>query len=78
METIKGFSLSDFLGFFSPKWQWPSTIKGWHMNAVTSRQAFLRQLDLFAQETQKNLADVLAKNGSLKTTITAVQENVHL
>lgn len=40
METIKGFFLSDFLGFFSPKWQWPSTIKGWHMNAVTSRQAF--------------------------------------
>ncbi|KFV82797.1 Kinesin-like KIF11, partial [Struthio camelus australis] len=36
------------------------------------------QLDLFAQETQKNLTGVLAKNGSLKTTITAVQENVHL
>ncbi|KAK4821686.1 hypothetical protein QYF61_027388 [Mycteria americana] len=36
------------------------------------------QLDLFAQETQKNLTNVLAKNGSLKTTITAVQENVHL
>nr|XP_021149439.1 kinesin-like protein KIF11 [Columba livia] len=36
------------------------------------------QLDLFAQETQKNLNNVLAKNGSLKTTITAVQENVHL
>ncbi|XP_054688319.1 kinesin-like protein KIF11 isoform X1 [Grus americana] len=36
------------------------------------------QLDLFAQETQKNLTNVLVKNGSLKTTITAVQENVHL
>ncbi|KGL76230.1 Kinesin-like KIF11, partial [Tinamus guttatus] len=36
------------------------------------------QLDLFAQETQKNLTGVLAKNGNLKTTITAVQENVHL
>ncbi|KAM4775464.1 kinesin-like protein KIF11 isoform 2-T2 [Cyanocitta cristata] len=36
------------------------------------------QLDLFAQETQKNLTDVLTKNGSLKTTITAMQENVHL
>ncbi|XP_058697355.1 kinesin-like protein KIF11 [Poecile atricapillus] len=36
------------------------------------------QLDLFAQETQKNLSDVLTKNGSLKTTITAMQENVHL
>ncbi|XP_009896048.2 kinesin-like protein KIF11 [Dryobates pubescens] len=35
-------------------------------------------LDLFTQETHKNLTDVLAKNGSLKTTITAVQENVHL
>ncbi|TRZ25460.1 hypothetical protein HGM15179_001519 [Zosterops borbonicus] len=36
------------------------------------------QLDLFAQETQKNLTDVLTKNGSLKTTITAMQESVHL
>lgn len=36
------------------------------------------QLDLFAQQTQKNLTDVLTKNGSLKTTITAMQENVHL
>ncbi|XP_010563226.1 PREDICTED: kinesin-like protein KIF11 isoform X1 [Haliaeetus leucocephalus] len=36
------------------------------------------QLDLFAQETQKNLTNVLIKNGSLKTAITAVQENVHL
>ncbi|XP_071295238.1 kinesin-like protein KIF11 isoform X1 [Agelaius tricolor] len=36
------------------------------------------QLDLFAQETQKNLNDVLTRNGSLKTTITAMQENVHL
>ncbi|XP_065528004.1 kinesin-like protein KIF11 [Lathamus discolor] len=36
------------------------------------------QLDHFAQETQKNLTNVLAKNGSLKTTISAVQENVHL
>uniref|UniRef100_A0A672VDF1 Kinesin family member 11 n=1 Tax=Strigops habroptila TaxID=2489341 RepID=A0A672VDF1_STRHB len=36
------------------------------------------QLDLFAQETQKNLTSVLAKNGSLKTTISTVQENVHL
>ncbi|KFW02036.1 Kinesin-like KIF11, partial [Eurypyga helias] len=36
------------------------------------------QLDLFAQETQKNFTYVLAKNGTLKTTITAAQENVHL
>ncbi|XP_032551542.1 kinesin-like protein KIF11 isoform X1 [Chiroxiphia lanceolata] len=36
------------------------------------------QLDVFAQETQKNLTNVLTKNGSLKTTITAMQENVHL
>ncbi|XP_071420412.1 kinesin-like protein KIF11 isoform X4 [Pithys albifrons albifrons] len=36
------------------------------------------QLDLFAQETQKNLTNVLTKNGSLKTAITAMQENVHL
>ncbi|XP_025907431.1 kinesin-like protein KIF11 [Nothoprocta perdicaria] len=36
------------------------------------------QLDLFARETQKSLTGVLAKNGNLKTTITAVQENVHL
>ncbi|KAM3666352.1 kinesin-like protein KIF11 isoform 1-T1 [Ammospiza maritima maritima] len=36
------------------------------------------QLDLFAQETQKSLTDVLTRNGSLKTTITAMQENVHL
>ncbi|KAM6265966.1 kinesin-like protein KIF11 [Porphyrio hochstetteri] len=36
------------------------------------------QLDLFAQETQRSLTNVLEKNGSLKTTVTAVQENVHL
>ncbi|XP_010009169.1 PREDICTED: kinesin-like protein KIF11, partial [Nestor notabilis] len=36
------------------------------------------QLELFAQETQKNLTHVLAKNGSLKTTISTVQENVHV
>ncbi|KAM6105803.1 kinesin-like protein KIF11 [Pterocles gutturalis] len=36
------------------------------------------QLDLFAQEAQKNLTNVLTTNGSLKTTISAVQENVHL
>ncbi|XP_064000764.1 kinesin-like protein KIF11 [Pogoniulus pusillus] len=36
------------------------------------------QLDMFTQETQRNLTNVLTKNGSLKTTITAVQENVHL
>ncbi|XP_063019554.1 kinesin-like protein KIF11 isoform X2 [Melospiza melodia melodia] len=36
------------------------------------------QLDLFAQETQRSLTDVLTRNGSLKTTITAMQENVHL
>ncbi|KAM9549829.1 kinesin-like protein KIF11 isoform 3-T3 [Guaruba guarouba] len=37
-----------------------------------------RQLDAFAQETQKNLTNVLAKNGNLKTAIPTVQENVHL
>ncbi|XP_069720148.1 kinesin-like protein KIF11 [Phaenicophaeus curvirostris] len=36
------------------------------------------QLDLFAQETQKSFTNVLTKNASLKTAITAVQENVHL
>ncbi|XP_027765397.1 kinesin-like protein KIF11 [Empidonax traillii] len=36
------------------------------------------QLDVFAQETQENLTKVLRRNGSLKTTITAMQENVHL
>ncbi|KAM4669161.1 kinesin-like protein KIF11 isoform 1-T1 [Amazona ochrocephala] len=36
------------------------------------------QLDVCAQETQKNLTNVLAKSGSLKTTIPTVQENVHL
>lgn len=36
------------------------------------------QLDLLAQEIQKNLAGILSKNGSLKTTITAGQENVYL
>ncbi|KAJ7416856.1 Kinesin-like protein KIF11 [Pitangus sulphuratus] len=36
------------------------------------------QLDVFAQETQENLTNVLMRNGSLKTTITAMQENVHL
>uniref|UniRef100_A0A8C3MLM4 Uncharacterized protein n=1 Tax=Geospiza parvula TaxID=87175 RepID=A0A8C3MLM4_GEOPR len=36
------------------------------------------QIDHFTQETQKNLTDVLTRNGSLKTTITAMQENVHL
>lgn len=36
------------------------------------------QLDVFTQETQKNLTNVVAKNGSLKTTISTVQENVHL
>ncbi|XP_072197114.1 kinesin-like protein KIF11 [Excalfactoria chinensis] len=47
-------------------------------SAAELMSSLQRQLDLFAQETQKNLADVLAKNGSLKTTIAAVQENVHL
>lgn len=36
------------------------------------------QLDLLAQEIQKNLACILSKNGSLKTTATAGQENVYL
>ncbi|OXB72251.1 UNVERIFIED_CONTAM: hypothetical protein H355_012675, partial [Colinus virginianus] len=50
-----------------------------HTKSATELMSSLqRQLDLFAQETQKNLAGVLAKNGSLKTTITAVQENVRL
>uniref|UniRef100_A0A8C9F7D2 Kinesin family member 11 n=1 Tax=Pavo cristatus TaxID=9049 RepID=A0A8C9F7D2_PAVCR len=47
-------------------------------SAAELMSSLQRQLDLFAQETQKNLADVLAKNGNLKTTITAVKENVHL
>lgn len=36
------------------------------------------QLDHFAQEIQINLTDVLTRNESLKTTITAMQENIHL
>lgn len=37
------------------------------------------QLDSLAQEIQKNLACILSKNGSLKTTTTtAGQENVYL
>ncbi|KAM9380089.1 kinesin-like protein KIF11 [Phaethornis superciliosus] len=36
------------------------------------------QLDLFAQETQNNLTNVFSRNRSLKTTITAVQEDIHL
>lgn len=39
-KSIKSFSPSDYLGFFSSKWQWPSKIKGWRRNSVTSRQAF--------------------------------------
>ncbi|XP_061204985.1 kinesin-like protein KIF11 [Neopsephotus bourkii] len=47
-------------------------------NAAQLMFVLQSQLDLFAQETQKNLTNVLAKNGSLKTTISVVQENVHL
>lgn len=36
------------------------------------------QLDSLVQEIQKNLACILSKNGSLKTTVTAGQENVYL
>ncbi|XP_009073147.1 PREDICTED: kinesin-like protein KIF11, partial [Acanthisitta chloris] len=51
--------------------------------AHTKRKAELisslqSQLDLFAQETQNDFAKVLTKSGSLKTTITALQENVHM
>ncbi|XP_068544189.1 kinesin-like protein KIF11 [Anas acuta] len=50
-----------------------------HMKSTAELVSSLQsQLDLFAQETQKNLSDVLAKNQSMKTTITAVQEDVHL
>ncbi|KFO83572.1 Kinesin-like KIF11, partial [Buceros rhinoceros silvestris] len=47
-------------------------------NTADLMSSLQSQLDLFAQETQKNLTSVLAKNGSLKTTIAAVQGNVHL
>ncbi|XP_005144111.2 kinesin-like protein KIF11 [Melopsittacus undulatus] len=47
-------------------------------NAAQLMSLLQSQLDFFAQETQKNLTNVLAKNGSLKTTISAVQENVLL
>ncbi|XP_061315110.1 kinesin-like protein KIF11 isoform X1 [Pezoporus flaviventris] len=47
-------------------------------NAAQLMLLLQSQLDVFAQETQKNLTNVLAKNGSLKTTISIVQENVHL
>ncbi|CAN8216238.1 unnamed protein product [Coccothraustes coccothraustes] len=50
-----------------------------HRKSAAELMSLLQsQLDLFAQETQKNLTDVLTRNGSLKTTITAMQENVHL
>ncbi|RMC11533.1 hypothetical protein DUI87_11653 [Hirundo rustica rustica] len=50
-----------------------------HKKSAAKLMSLLQsQLDLFAQETQKNFTDVLTKNGSLKTTITAMQESVHL
>ncbi|XP_066047282.1 kinesin-like protein KIF11 [Chamaea fasciata] len=50
-----------------------------HRKSSANMMSLLQsQLDLFAQETQKNLTDVLTINGSLKTTITAMQESVHL
>uniref|UniRef100_A0A663M8C2 Kinesin family member 11 n=1 Tax=Athene cunicularia TaxID=194338 RepID=A0A663M8C2_ATHCN len=50
-----------------------------HTKSATELISSLQsQLDMFAQETQKNLTNVLAKNGILTSAITAVQENVHL
>ncbi|KFO70975.1 Kinesin-like KIF11, partial [Cuculus canorus] len=47
-------------------------------SAVELMSSLQSQLDLFAQETQNSFANVLTKNESLKNTVTAVQENVHL
>ncbi|XP_042643873.1 kinesin-like protein KIF11 isoform X2 [Tyto alba] len=49
-----------------------------HKSTAELMSSLQSQLDLFARETQKNLTNVLTKNGSLKTAITAVQENIHL